>query len=133
MSNSLGIPPRRLDAIYRAISVLWAIYAVALALSVYGSSLLAFADPGRYIVSGAAVLIGLGMLVRLVAPRRPEWTAWTLPLMGTCGVTAFVLAQFGTDYSGGPTFARVGYGLLLLVPALIAYVHWIAEKAVART
>lgn len=131
MSNTLGIPPRRLDAIYRVTSVLWAVYAAALAMSVYGSVLIAYADPGRYVVSAASVLIGLGMLVRLIAPRS-RWTGWTLPLMGTVGVTAFVLSQFGADMAGGFTPARTGYGLLLLVPALIAYVHWIAERVVAH-
>lgn len=127
-----GAPPIPLNGIYRALSAIWALYAAGMAMSVYGSQLLAFADPGRYIVAGLAALTTIGMLLRMVVPGKPEWTRWTLPVIGSVGVAAFTLAQFGADYLGGLTWARTGYSLLLLTPALIAYAHWVAERLVLR-
>lgn len=127
-----GAPPIPMNGIYRLVSAVWAVYALGLSMSVYGSQLLAYADPGRYVVTTLAVLTTIGMIVRLIVPGRPQWTRWTLPVIGAVGVASFVLVQFGTEYMGGHTWARTGYSLLVLMPALIAYVHWIAERLVLR-
>lgn len=127
-----GAPPIPINGIYRLISAVWALYALGLSMSVYGSPLLAYADPGRYVVTALAVLTTLGMLVRMIVPGRPQWTRWTLPVIGSIGVASFVLAQFGAEYLGGLTWARTGYSVLVLMPALIAYVHWVAERLVLR-
>lgn len=120
----------RLEPLYRLFSALWLIYAVGIGACAWGSQLISYADPGRYVLTGGAVLVALGMALRLVAPGRPQWTRWSLPVIGGLGVAMFVLVQFGVDLAGGFTVARVGYSLVILVPALTSYVHWVAERVV---
>lgn len=123
--------PRPLRRLYQWMSILWAIYATALALAIYGSTLLAFAQPGRGVLATLATLVGIGMLVRAVVPGRPEWTRWTLPLILGTSVATFSLLLFASDMAGGFTAIRVGFSLLVLTPAGFAYVHYLGEKVVA--
>lgn len=126
-----AVQPSALRRLYQLTSAVWTIYAISLALSIHGTTLLNFAQPGRIILSVLAVLVGLGMLVRAFVPGRPEWTRWTLPMIGGTSVAAFALLLFAADFAGGYTPGRVGFALLVLTPGGIAYVHYLGEKVVA--
>ena len=117
--------------LYQYASILWTIYAASLSLVTYGSKLLAFAEPGRLVLATLAALVSLGMLVRALVPGRPEWTRWTLPLVGGTSVATFVLLLFASEVAGGFTTGRVGFALLVLTPGALAYAHYIGEKVVA--
>jgi hypothetical protein len=130
MPQSNELPPRY-KALYRVSSIIWTAYAVGIGLAAHGSQILAFADPGRHIILGLAILAAVAMLIRLLVPGRPEWTRWALPLMGMAGVSSSLLAVFANEIMGGFTAARVAYFLLLLVPGLMAYLHWLGERAVS--
>lgn len=123
--------PRPLRRLYQWTSIIWAIYATALALTIYGSTLLAFAQPARGVLAALATVVGLGMVVRAVVPGRPEWTRWTLPLILGTSVATFSLLLFAADIAGGFTPIRVGLSLLVLTPAGFSYVHYLGEKVVA--
>lgn len=124
----LSLPLRRL---YRLTSVVWAIYAAAMALLIQDAALLDFATPARVILSGLAALVSIGMIVRMIVPGRPEWTRWTLPTIAATSVATFVLLLFASQFAGGFTVARIGLSLLVLTPAGIAYAHYLGEKVVA--
>jgi hypothetical protein len=123
--------PRPLRRIYQCTSIIWTAYATALTLAIYGSTLLAFAQPARGVLATLTMLVGIGMLVRAIVPGRPEWTRWTLPLIGGTSVATFTLLLFASDFAGGFTAGRIGYSLLVLTPGGIAYVHYLGEKVVA--
>lgn len=123
----LPLPLRRL---YRITSVVWTVYAAALALVTHGSVLLQAADPGRHVLTVLAGLAAVAMAVRTVYPGRPEWTRWTLPMMSGTSVAAFTLLLFAVDSAGGFTAGRIGFSLLVLTPGGIAYIHYLGEKAV---
>jgi hypothetical protein len=112
-------------------SVVWAVYAAAMALLVHDAALLDFATPARIVLSGASALVSVGMIVRMFAPGRPEWTRWTLLLIGATSVATFVLLLFAAEFAGGFTLARIGLALLVLAPSGIAYTHYLGEKVVA--
>lgn len=122
--------PAPLRRLYRTTSVVWTAYAVALALTTHGSVLLRAAEPGRFVLTALASIVALAMVVRAIAPGRPEWTRWTLPLMCGTSVAAFTLLLFAADSAGGFTSGRAGFSLLVLTPGVIAYVHYLGEKAV---
>lgn len=123
--------PRPLRRLYQWTSIIWALYATALALTIYGTTLLTFAQPARGVLATLAAVVGLGMVVRAVVPGRPEWTRWTLPLILGTSVATFSLLLFAADIAGGFTPIRVGLSLLILTPAAFSYVHYLGEKVVA--
>jgi hypothetical protein len=123
--------PTNLRPLYQLTSAIWTIYAAGLALATHGSSLLAFAVPGKAILTTLATLVAIGMIVRAVVPGRPEWTRWTLPLVAGTSVATFTLLLFAADFAGGMTTSRLGFALLILTPAAFAYAHYIGEKVVA--
>lgn len=127
-TTEMPVPLRR---IYQYTSIVWTVYATALALAIYGSTLLAFAQPARGVLATLAALVGIGMLVRAIAPGRPEWTRWALPLISGTSVATFTLLLFASDFAGGFTAGRIGFSLLVLTPGGIAYVHYLGEKVVA--
>lgn len=53
-------PPKKPRRLYQLIFLVWTIYAL----------------------SALARLLGLGIIARAIVPGRPEWTRWTLPLIG---------------------------------------------------
>lgn len=117
--------------VYQLSSLVWTVYSAALALAVYGSVLLKFAEPGRLVLTTLAAIVSIGMVIRAFAPNRPEWTRWTLPVIGGTSVATFTLLLFASDFAGGFTPARVGFSLLVLTPGGIAYVHYVGEKVMA--
>lgn len=128
---SLEMTPA-LRRVYQLSSLVWLLVAFGLGLSALGSSLLRALDPAREIMVVLSVLAGSGMLIRMLAPSRPEWTRWTLPLVGFISVCTFMLTLFAVEFvNGGYTSARVGFALLVLTPAMFAYTHWIGEKVVS--
>jgi hypothetical protein len=126
--TELSVPLKRL---YQLTSAVWVIYAAGLSLATYGSTLLRFAQPGRWVLGSLAAVVGLGMMLRAFVPGRPEWTRWLLPLMGGTSVATFVLLLFATNFAGGPTPARIGFAVLVLTPGAMAYAHYLGEKVVA--
>jgi uncharacterized membrane protein YhhN len=119
-----------LRRLYRVTSLVWVLVAAGLCLSTWGSVLLSVLAPMRAVVSVLAALMALGMLVRAFVPGKPQWTRWTLPLMGSTSVATFFLALFASNIDGGYTISRIGYSLLLLSPALFAYTFWVGERVV---
>lgn len=130
-SQTITAAPHQLRRLYQYTSIVWTVYAAALALVIYGSTLLAFAQPARSVLATLATLVGIGMIVRAFIPGRPEWTRWTLPLIVGTSVATFALLLFASDFAGGFTPVRVGFSLLVLTPGGIAYVHYLGEKVVA--
>ncbi len=125
--------PARMRLLVRVTSAVWVLATAGLGLSVMGSQLLSFAQPGRYVLAAAAVLAGLAMLTRIVVPDHPGGTRWALPLIGIVSVSACLLTLFASEMSAtGYTTVRVGYAILLLVPALFAYLHWVGERMVRQ-
>lgn len=122
-------PP--LARLYRITSALWLVYALGLVGVAHGSTLLRFAEPGRYLLAVLGLLVVVAMLLRVLAPGRPEWTRWTLPMIVGLSVTTFALSLFGAETLGGFTTGRVGLSLLMLTPSGFAYVHYLGEKVVA--
>lgn len=134
MTNPFATPvAARLVGAYRLSSLIWFCYSVALVLTACGSQLLWWAEPFRMTLLVLSGVTATAMAVRALAPDHPEWTRWTLPLMGCLSTSTFTLTLFAADMAGGFTAARVAYSLLLLTPALTAYLHWIGEKVVTRT
>lgn len=123
--------PNNLRRLYQLTSVVWALYAAGLALAAHGTVLLDFAEPGRLVLTALGVVVALGMITRSIVPGRPEWTRWTLPLVAGTSVATFSLLLFGSDFAGGLTASRLGFALLILVPAGFAYVHYLGERLVA--
>jgi hypothetical protein len=124
--------PVELRRLYVLTSLVWMTYATALSFTAYGSALLRFAEPGRLVLTALAAIVAIAMAVRALVPGRPEWTRWTLPLIGGTSVSTFCLTLFAVNYDSiGYTPARVGYALLILVPALFAFAHYSGEKVVA--
>lgn len=117
-------------ALYRVMSVLWIVTAASLGIYAYGTTLLADAPQVRMAVSTLTFVVVVAMLVRLFAPYHPQWTRWTLPLMGMLSVCTCILSFFGAE-GLGLTASRVGVVGLTLVPALFAYTHWIGEGLVS--
>ncbi len=126
--DELPVPLRR---IYRFTSVVWAIYAAAMALLIHDVTLFNFAEPARIVLSGLSALVSLTMMARMIVPGRPEWTRWTLPLIAATSVATFVLLLFAFNVAGGYTLARIGLALLVITPAGIAYAHYLGEKVVS--
>lgn len=124
----LSLPLRR---IYRLTSVVWAVYAAALALLIHDAALLDYATIARFVLSGAAAIVSIVMIVRMIVPWRPEWTRWSLPLIAATSIATFVLLLFAYHFAGGFTVARVGLALLVITPAGIAYAHYLGEKVVS--
>lgn len=117
----------------RATSTVWILVTVGLGLLMMGSQLLSFAQPGRYALAAAAGLAGLAMLTRFVVPDHAGKTRWALPLIGVVSVSACLLTLFASEMSStGFTPARVGYAILLLTPALFAYLHWVGERVMRK-
>lgn len=134
MTNPFTVPTMaKLVGAYRLSALIWLCYSVALVLTACGSQLLWWAEPFRMTLLVLASVSAVAMGVRAVAPAHPEWTRWTLPLMGCLSTSTFTLTLFAADMAGGFTQARVAYSLLMLTPALTAYLHWIGEKVVTRT
>lgn len=131
--NTTSIPMTpAIRRVYQLSSLVWIMVAFALGLSALGSTLLRALDPAREIVVLLSLLAGIGMLVRMLAPTHPQWTRWTLPLVGFISVSTFMLTLFAVEFvNGGYTSARVGFALLVLTPAAFAYVSWIGEKVVS--
>lgn len=124
--------PVNLRRLYQLTSVIWMIYGLGLSLTAYGSTLFRFAEPGRITLTVLAALVAVGMGLRAVVPGRPEWTRWTLPLIGGTSVATFCLTLFAANIvSGGYTVARIGFSLLVLTPAAFAYAHYAGERVVA--
>ena len=117
-------------ALYRVMSVLWIVTAASLGVYAHGTTLLADAPQLRLAVPLLATVVIVAMLVRLFAPYHPQWTRWTLPLMGTLSVCTCILSFFCAE-GLGLTAARVGVVGLTLVPALFAYTHWVGEALVS--
>lgn len=129
MAHQPVLPTRALlIVVYRWTSVLWLMYAASLGAFASGSALLE-RTPVRYVVTTLAVLAALAMLLRLFVPWHPEWTRWSLPLIGALSLSTAVHAAFGVEGLGF-TLARVAVVGLTLVPGLMAYVHWIGLSAV---
>lgn len=120
----------RLSPLYRMAAAVWLLYSVALLLVTLGSPLLAFAEPFRAVAVTLTSVTSVAMAVRLVSPGRPQWTRWTMPLIGTVAMSIFTLTLFASEMAGGITTSRAGFALLLLIPALGAYVSWISERTV---
>lgn len=116
-------------ALYRWTSILWLVTASSLGIYAYDTTLLLHAPQLRLVVPALAVVVALAMLVRLLVPYHPQWTRWTLPLMGALSVCTCLLSFFGAE-GLGLTAARVGVVGLTLVPALFAYTHWVGESLV---
>jgi hypothetical protein len=134
MTNPLKSPiAAKLLGAYRLSSLIWFCYSVALVLTAIGSQLLFWAETFRLVLLVFSTVTAIAMAVRVVAPAHPEWTRWTLPLMGCLSTSTFTLTLFAADMAGGFTAARLAYSLLLLTPALTAYLHWIGERLVRRT
>lgn len=129
--DATGALPPTLRKLYRITSLIWAVYAVGLALWAHGSVLLRFADLMRPLITVLAVLVAVAMVLRAVVPGRPEWTRWTLPLIIGASVSTFTLTLFGIEIAGDLTSARAGMALLALMPAAFAHVHYMGEKVVA--
>jgi len=124
---------RRVRLLMRVTSAVWLVVISGLGLSVTGSQLLSFAQPGRYLLAGATVAAAVAMLARIAAPDRAGATRWGLLLIGFVSISAFLLALFASELSVvGFTVARVGYAILLLTPALFSYLHWIGERVVRQ-
>ncbi len=123
------VSPARMAVLYRYTSLLWMVASASLGGYAYGSALLAHATVLRMVVPVLAAVVFLAMTLRLVTPGRPQWTRWTLPLMGGLSVCVFILALFGVE-SLGFTPVRLGAAGLTLSPALVAYLHWIGERMV---
>lgn len=117
-------------ALYRWTSVLWLVTASSLGTYAYGTTLLAHAPQLRLAVPALAFVVAIAMLVRVFVPYRPDWTRWTLPLMGALSMCTCLLSFFGAE-GLGLTAARVGVVGLTLVPALFAYTHWVGEAVVS--
>lgn len=122
------VPPQ-FRMLYRWMSVVWMLLAVSLGLYSYGSTLLQEADAARLVVPVLAALVALAMFGRLIAPHRPGWTQWALPLMGVLCMTTFVLSVFGAE-GLGLTAPRLGVCGLVLCAGLFAYTHWHGERVV---
>lgn len=121
---------RSMKVVYRLASAIWLLYSLALLLTAAGSQLLAFAEPFRFTAVTLTSITAVAMTVRLFSPGRPQWTRWTMPLIGTVAMSTFTLTLFASEMTGGITPARAGFALLLLIPALGAYVSWLSERAV---
>jgi hypothetical protein len=65
-SPTINEVPQELRRIYKYSSIVWTVYATALALAIYGSTLLAFAQPARGVLGALATLVGIGMIVSRV-------------------------------------------------------------------
>lgn len=118
-----------LNGIYRLSAVIWMISAASLGGYAYGSVLLADAGPLRLVVPALASLVFLAMLLRLLAPGRPAWSRWALPLLGGLSVCTTTLTAFGVE-EAGITAVRLAVIGLTFVPGLIAYAHWVGESLV---
>lgn len=116
-------------ALYRWTSVLWVVAAASLGSYAYGTTLLSNAPQLRLVVTALAFLIAVVMLVRVFTPYRPDWTRWTLPLMGGLSMCTCLLSFFGAEGLGF-TPARLGVIGLTAVPAMFAYTHWVGEAVV---
>lgn len=125
-----GLHPKGIAALYRYTSALWMLTSASLGGYVYGSVLVANATVLRLVVPALAAVVFVAMAFRLFTPGRPQWTRWTLPLMGTLSVCVFIMALFGIE-SLGWTPVRLGAAGLTLAPALVAYLHWIGERMVS--
>lgn len=112
--------------LYRWTSTLWIVAAGSLGTYAHGTTLLRDAHVLRVVVPSLALVVVVAMVLRLLVPYHPEWTRWTLPLMGALSVCTTMLSLFGAE-GLGYTWARVGVVGLCAVPALFAYTHWVGE------
>lgn len=122
---------RGLNVLYRYTACIWMLASAALGAFAYGSTLTADAGPWRAVVPSLAAVVFLAMLLRLITPGRPEWSRWSLLLMGGLSVCTGILSFWGAEGLGF-TAVRMAVIGLTLFPAAIAYMHWIGERMVSR-
>lgn len=116
-----------MSGLYRWTSLIWIFAAVALGLYAHDTTLLRDAGALRVAVPVLALVVALAMAVRLFVPYHPEWTRWTLLLMGTLSVCTTILSVFGAE-GLGYTWARLGVIGMCGGYALFAYTHWVGES-----
>jgi hypothetical protein len=126
------VPDRTVNGLRRLTGVVWAVGATALAFVVGGSPLIAFDGPLRLIMTIAVGLCAVVMTVRAIVPQLPVWRGWTLQFLGGSAVASFVMSLFTAPDLGGYTVSRLGWSLLLLTFAAVAYLHWIGERVFLR-
>lgn len=126
------VSDQAVNGLRRLMGVIWALGASALALIVAGSPLVAFDQPLRSVMAGALGFAALVMIIRAIVPQLPIWRGWALQLLGGMATASFVMTLFTAQDLGGFTVSRVGWSLLLLTVAAVAYLHWLGERVFLR-
>jgi hypothetical protein len=126
-----AVPAHAVRTLQRVMSVIWTVAGIALTCVVLGSPLTAFDPPVRVLVGSLCIVSVAVMPLRALAPELRIFASWPLQLIGGCSVAASVMSLFNaadTTWS----VARVGWALLLLSLAAVAYLHQVGERVFLR-